>query len=93
MDANGNPMDWEDGDGNHSIEVVPRLEPTYESYGYIAHWGCTRCNMRFLDAAGNVPVEDEEQLLLPPLNPNQPEEQTQVKSSALQSVPETVAEQ
>lgn len=92
VDANGNPIVWEDGDGNHSLEEVQRLEPTSDSYGYIAHWRCTRCDMRLLDAAGNVPA-DEEQLLLSPLDPNQPEEQTQVKSSALQTVPATVAEQ
>lgn len=93
VDANGNQMEWVDGDGNHNIEVVPRLEPTSDSYGYIAHWRCTRCDMRFLDAAGNNPVEDEEQILLPPLTPSQPEEQTRVESSALQTVPETVAAQ
>ena len=93
VDANGNPIVWEDGDGKHSIEEVQRLEPTSDSYGYIAHWRCTRCNMRFLDAAGNNPVEDEEQILLPPLTPSQPAEQTRVESSTLQTVPETVAAQ
>ena len=91
VDADGNELQYTEGSGVHDLDEVPGQAPTYDEYGYTSFWACKDCGAAFRDAAGTIPIEDIEEILLPKLEPD--EAQRVEISAGLPGVPQSVADQ
>ena len=77
VDEDGNDAVYHEPTGSHTLTMIPEKEPTYEEDGYRSHWYCQVCGLLFSDAAGTMPIENEDELILPKLTDN-PDESQQV---------------
>lgn len=47
----------------HEMEIVSRVEPTYDADGHIAYYECSRCHNKYADSYGDQQYTDDDVLL------------------------------